>query len=170
MLLAHKSVVAMAAERDCGYKLVDHPQYSPDLAPSDYFLVPQHEKNTWLWSSISTDDEVIYLPLRTVFWGSRWQLLYHGNQSAALHYTNVYTTHNLWKSLNIYIVISVGFKVSSIHQFNVMLQLKVNSFCVSLCSVFFNDLLTYRLPLSNWPYTVFTPDSRLGWTVDDIPQ
>ena len=35
---AHKSVVAMAAVHDCGFELVDHPPYSPDLAPSDYFL------------------------------------------------------------------------------------------------------------------------------------
>ena len=38
---AHKSVVAMAVVRDCGFKLVDHPPYSRDLtAPSDYFLFP----------------------------------------------------------------------------------------------------------------------------------
>ena len=47
---ARKSVVAMAAARDCGLKLVGHPPYSPDLAPSGYF--PQHEKNTWLGSRI----------------------------------------------------------------------------------------------------------------------
>ena len=37
---AHKSVVAMAAMRDCGIEQVDHPPYSPDLAPPDYFLFP----------------------------------------------------------------------------------------------------------------------------------
>ena len=30
---AHKSVIAMAALHDCGFKLLDHPPYSPDLAP-----------------------------------------------------------------------------------------------------------------------------------------
>ncbi|GLD62679.1 histone-lysine N-methyltransferase SETMAR-like protein [Lates japonicus] len=37
---AHKSVVAMAAVRDCGFELVNDPPYFPDLAPSDYFLFP----------------------------------------------------------------------------------------------------------------------------------
>ena len=37
---AHKCVVAMAAECDCGFELVDHPPYFPDLKPSDYFLSP----------------------------------------------------------------------------------------------------------------------------------
>ena len=37
---AQKSVVAMAA----GFELVDHLPYSPDLAPSDYFLFPNMKK------------------------------------------------------------------------------------------------------------------------------
>ena len=54
---AHKSVVAMAAVRDSGFELVDHPLYSPDLAPSDYFMFPnmkkpQHEK-TLGWEAVS---------------------------------------------------------------------------------------------------------------------
>ena len=61
-----KSVVAMAAVRDWGFELVDHPPYSPDLAPSDYYLLPQHEKNTWLGSSIRPMMRS-YLQLRTFF-------------------------------------------------------------------------------------------------------
>ena len=38
--LVHKYVVSLAALRDCLFKLVDHPPYSPDMAPSDYFLFP----------------------------------------------------------------------------------------------------------------------------------
>ena len=30
----------MAAVHDCGFELVDHPPYAPDMAPSDYFLFP----------------------------------------------------------------------------------------------------------------------------------
>ena len=30
----------IAAVRDCGFELVDHPPHSPGLAPSDYFLFP----------------------------------------------------------------------------------------------------------------------------------
>ena len=48
---AHKSVVALAAVCDCGFELVDHPPYSPDLAPYDYLLLPSI-KSTWLGSSI----------------------------------------------------------------------------------------------------------------------
>ena len=34
-----KSDVAMAAVHECGFTFLDHPPYSPDLAPSDYFCV-----------------------------------------------------------------------------------------------------------------------------------
>ena len=43
---AHKSVVAMAVVRDCGFEQVDHPPYSPDLAPS--IFCSQNEKNKHL--------------------------------------------------------------------------------------------------------------------------
>ena len=36
----HKSVIAMAAIHDFGFKLIEHPPYSPDLAPSDFHLFP----------------------------------------------------------------------------------------------------------------------------------
>ena len=65
--LAHKSVVAMAAVHDCGFELVDHPPYSPDLAPSDYFLFPNMKKKHLARKQYRTDDEVIGLQLRTFF-------------------------------------------------------------------------------------------------------
>ena len=34
----HKYTIAQQAVRDCGFVQLDHPAYSPDLAPSDYFL------------------------------------------------------------------------------------------------------------------------------------
>ena len=37
----HKSMVHMVAQqalRDCGFVQLNHPAYSPDLAPSDYYL------------------------------------------------------------------------------------------------------------------------------------
>ena len=37
---AHNSLVAMSAVHDCGFELIDHPPYSPDLALSDNFLFP----------------------------------------------------------------------------------------------------------------------------------
>ena len=39
-MFLHTSMVAVAAVRDCGFELIDHPPYSPDLAPSDYLLTP----------------------------------------------------------------------------------------------------------------------------------
>ena len=34
----HKSRVAQAAIRECKFEQLNHPPYSPDLAPSDYYL------------------------------------------------------------------------------------------------------------------------------------
>ena len=42
--LAHKSVLAMAAAHQCGFQLVEHLLYFPDLAPSDYNLFPKMKK------------------------------------------------------------------------------------------------------------------------------
>ena len=47
-----KSMVAMAFVRDCGFELVDHPRYHPDLGPSDYFLFPKWKK-TLGWEAVS---------------------------------------------------------------------------------------------------------------------
>lgn len=41
---AHKSRVAMTAAVGCGYDMLPHPPYSPDLAPSDFHLFPQMKK------------------------------------------------------------------------------------------------------------------------------
>jgi len=38
---AHKSVLAMGKLRDLHYELLEHPPYSPDLAPSDFYLFPK---------------------------------------------------------------------------------------------------------------------------------
>jgi histone-lysine N-methyltransferase SETMAR len=35
---SHKSRVASAAIRECGFEELNHPAYSPDLAPSDFYL------------------------------------------------------------------------------------------------------------------------------------
>ena len=55
---AHKSMIAMAAAHDCGFELIEHPPYSPDLAPSDYFLFPNMKKHL-AGKHFRTDDEVI---------------------------------------------------------------------------------------------------------------
>ena len=35
---AHSSQAALMEARQCGYEILPHPPYSPDLAPSDFFL------------------------------------------------------------------------------------------------------------------------------------
>lgn len=42
---AHRSQLALAAIRQAGFKLLDHPPYSPDLAPSDFHLFPKLKEN-----------------------------------------------------------------------------------------------------------------------------
>lgn len=43
---AHKSVLAMGKLRDLKYEVLEHPPYSPDLAPSDFHLFPNLKKFT----------------------------------------------------------------------------------------------------------------------------
>ncbi|XP_045451016.1 histone-lysine N-methyltransferase SETMAR-like [Melitaea cinxia] len=38
---AHKAAVAMAAIQETGFELLEHPPYSPDPAPSDFYLFPR---------------------------------------------------------------------------------------------------------------------------------
>ena len=38
---SHKSVLAMGKLRDLHYELLEHPPYSPDLAPSDFCFFPK---------------------------------------------------------------------------------------------------------------------------------
>ena len=37
--------VAMAAATECGFEILPHPPYSPDLAPSDFYLFPKLKTN-----------------------------------------------------------------------------------------------------------------------------
>ena len=55
----HKSVIAMAAIHDCGFKLIEHPPYSPDLAPSDFHLFPKL-KTAISGTHFQSDDDVIH--------------------------------------------------------------------------------------------------------------
>ena len=41
----HTCKIAMDAVEQNGYELIQHPTYSPDLAPSDYFLFPNLKKD-----------------------------------------------------------------------------------------------------------------------------
>lgn len=41
---AHESTCAMKKLRDFKYEVLNHPSYSPDLAPSDFYLLPNLKK------------------------------------------------------------------------------------------------------------------------------
>ena len=54
----HTSTIAMAKFHELRYELLPHPPYSPDLAPSDFFLFPNLKK--WLAGKrFKSNDEVI---------------------------------------------------------------------------------------------------------------
>jgi histone-lysine N-methyltransferase SETMAR len=53
----HTAVVAKAAVKDSGFTEVAHPPYSPDLAPSDYFLFSKL-KSDLRGRKFSTDEEI----------------------------------------------------------------------------------------------------------------
>lgn len=55
---SHKSLVAMAAISTAGFELLDHPPYSPDLAPSDYRLFPKLKEHL-RGKKFSSDNEVM---------------------------------------------------------------------------------------------------------------
>ena len=48
----------MAAIHDCGFNLIEHPPYSPDLAPSDFHLFPKL-KAAISGTHFQSDDDVI---------------------------------------------------------------------------------------------------------------
>lgn len=55
---AHTSHVAMTAVHDCGFELLCHPPYSPDLAPSDFHLF-RHLKDSLRGHVFQSDEDVI---------------------------------------------------------------------------------------------------------------
>ena len=55
---AHTSAIATAKLFFLRYEILPHPPYSPDLAPSDYFLFPNMK--TWLGGKrFSSNEEII---------------------------------------------------------------------------------------------------------------
>jgi histone-lysine N-methyltransferase SETMAR len=51
------SAKSQAAIQQCGFQQLNHPPYSPDLAPSDYFLFQVMKKFLW-GKRFSSDEEV----------------------------------------------------------------------------------------------------------------
>ena len=77
---AHKPVVTIAAARDCGLELVDHPQYSPDLAP--YMFSSPNMKKILCLEAVS-DRSWGHMCSSGLFRRPGWELLNHGVPSAA---------------------------------------------------------------------------------------
>lgn len=62
---AHSSRVVAAKLQDLGYELLPHPPYSPDLAPSDFFLFPNMK--TWLGGKRFTSNEEVVAETEAYF-------------------------------------------------------------------------------------------------------
>ena len=56
---AHTPAVAMATIRGYGFQLLNHPPYSPDLAPTDYHVL-RSLKDYVHGHNFYSDEEVIY--------------------------------------------------------------------------------------------------------------
>jgi histone-lysine N-methyltransferase SETMAR len=64
---AHTSRVALAAAAECGFEIIPHPPYSPDLAPSDYHLFSNLKR--FLRGRRFTSDEELKSCVETWFSG-----------------------------------------------------------------------------------------------------
>ena len=53
----NRSIIAQAANRECKFEQLNHPQYSPDLAPSSYYLF-QNLKSHLRGVRFRDDDEL----------------------------------------------------------------------------------------------------------------
>ena len=55
---ACNSQVAMAVVTKCSFKVLPHPPYSPDLAPSDFYRFPNLKTNIRVRNFGSSDDVI----------------------------------------------------------------------------------------------------------------
>lgn len=81
---AHTSLVAMATIHECGFELVPHPPYSPDLAPSDFHLFPQMKK-ALSGRHFASDEDVMAAVER-----------YLESQTKEFFYTGIKALHHRW--------------------------------------------------------------------------
>lgn len=72
----HKARVAQAAIRDCGYEELNHPAYSPDLAPSDFYLLGNLKKH--LRGTRFSDDKEVQLATEAWLEGQTEEFYYKG--------------------------------------------------------------------------------------------
>ena len=67
---AHTSSQALAAIQNAGFELLRHPPYSPDLAPSDFYLFPKL-KEFMKWRKFADDEDVILSVRQTAGWKTK---------------------------------------------------------------------------------------------------
>lgn len=62
---AHRSEVALGAIRNAGFHMLDHPPYSPDLAPSDFHLFPKLKE--YIRGTKFQDDDAVMAAVNEFF-------------------------------------------------------------------------------------------------------
>ena len=55
---AYKTLVSIVAVCECGFELIDHTHYTPDLASSDYRLFPNMKKH-FVGNQYRSNDKII---------------------------------------------------------------------------------------------------------------
>jgi histone-lysine N-methyltransferase SETMAR len=74
----HTLVAAKVAIQCCGFQELNHPPYSPDLAPSDYFLFSKLKSD--LHVKIFTSDEEVILAVLDCFKDKNSEFFFSGIQ------------------------------------------------------------------------------------------
>jgi len=82
---SHTSRVARAALLECKFEELFHPAYSPDLAPSDYYLFPNLKKH--LKGNRYADDNEVQTAV----------LAYFESQPTSFYKTGIESVESKWK-------------------------------------------------------------------------
>ena len=84
----HMSVRSQAPIRQCGFQQLNHPPYSPDLAPSDYFLFRVMKK--FLRGKRFSSDEEVKEAVTTWFEEQSKDFIFQGEKVVATKVGEVY--------------------------------------------------------------------------------
>ena len=84
----HMSAKSQAAIQQCGFQQLNHPPYSPDLAPSDYFLFRVMKE--FLRSKRFSSDEEVKEPVTTWFEEQPKDFFFQGDKVVATKVGEVY--------------------------------------------------------------------------------
>ena len=82
----HTSAIATAKLFDLRYEILPHPPFSPDLAPSDYFLFPNMK--TWLGGKRFSSNEEIITATNEYFKGFDKNYFLEGIKKLEYRYNN----------------------------------------------------------------------------------